>query len=61
MALWDTYIDPCITILPTTSPAVLPLILDIPGYSPSAHIGVCLPTRGQEHEWVIALAALSYC
>ena len=35
------------------------LLLDIPGQSPSAHIGIYLPTRGHDHEWVIALAALS--
>ena len=32
------------------------IFLDSP---PFAHIGVYLPTRGQEHEWVIALAVLS--
>ena len=58
-ALWVNSIDPHIIVLPTTSPAVLPLLLDIPGFSPSVDIHVYLPTWGQEHEWVIALAALS--
>ena len=58
MALWKTTLDPYITVLLSTSPAVLPLLLDIPGQYLSAHIGIYLPTRGQEHEWVTALAAL---
>ena len=50
MALWDSHIDLYVTVLPTTSPAVLPLLLDIPGFSSSVHIGVYLPMIGQEHE-----------
>ena len=59
MALWKSSLNPFVTILPHTSPAVLPMILDIPGLQWSIHIGIYLPTRGLEHEWVIALAALT--
>ena len=57
--MWNSALDPFITILPTTSAAVLPLLLSIPGLSPSAHICVYLPTRGQDDKFVLALAALT--
>ena len=59
LALWHSALDPFISILPTTSPAVLPLLLSIPGLSPSVHIGIYLPTSGRDDLFVIALAALS--
>ena len=59
LALWHSLLDPFITLLPTTSPAVLPLLLSIPGLKPSAHIEIYLPTSGQKEEFVIALASLS--
>ena len=59
LCLWHKALDPFASLLPTTSPAVLPLLLSVPGLSPSAHIGIYLPTRGQDQEFVLALAALS--
>ena len=59
LALWHSALDPFVTFLPTTSPAVLPLMLSIPGIEPSAHICIYLPTSGKKNEFVIALAALS--
>ena len=41
------------------SSAVLPLLLDNPGLSPSIHISICLPTRGQETEFIHAIPALT--
>ena len=58
LCIWHSALDPFITILPTTSDAVLPLLLSIPGLSPSAHICVYMPTSGQDHKFVLALAAL---
>ena len=43
LCIWHSALDPFITILPTTSPAVLPLLLSIPGLTPSAHIGTIEP------------------
>ena len=48
-------------VLPTTSPAVLPIYLSIPGLEPTAHITIYLPTQGREAEYVNALAALETC
>ena len=59
LALWHSALDPFITILPTTSPAVLPLLLSIPGLSPSIHVGIYLPTSGRDEHFVVALAALT--
>ena len=58
MVLWDRDIDSNVTILPTTSSAVLPLHLGIPGLGQSIHIGIYLPTSGCEQEWTIALSTL---
>ena len=58
MALWHSALDPFITCLPTNTPAILPLLLAIPGLQPSAHIGIYLPTSGQDKEFVIALGEL---
>ena len=58
LALWHSSLDPFITVLPTSSPSVLPLLLSIPGLSPSLHIGIYLPTSGRDPEFLTALAAL---
>ena len=58
MAMWRKDLDPYVKILPSTSPAVLPLLLTIPGTAPTAHIGVYLPTWGQDPKFVAALSAL---
>ena len=59
LALWHSALDPFITILPTTSSAVLPLLLSIPGLSPSVHVGIYLPTSGRNEDFVVALSALT--
>ena len=59
LALWHSALDPFITILPTTSSAVLPLLLSIPGLSPSVHVGIYLPTSGRDEHFVVALASLT--
>ena len=48
MVLWDRDIYSHATILPTTSSAVLTLLLDSPGLSQSIHIDTYLPTSGCE-------------
>ena len=59
MALWKASLDPYITTLPSSLLSVLPLILDIPGFNTTAHIGIYLLTRGLEQEWMIAMGFLS--
>ena len=59
LAIWHSAIDPFVSILPTTSPAVLPLLLSVPGLLPSVHVGIYLPTSGSDEHFVIAFAALT--
>ena len=61
MALWKSELDPYIKLLPTTSSAVLPLILTLPGRCSTAHVTVYLPTHGREAEFVSALGVLHSC
>jgi hypothetical protein len=58
MAMWRASLDPYIKPLPTTSSSVLPLLLTIPGLATTAHIGVYLPTSGQDAEFLSALSEL---
>ena len=58
LAMWHKSLDPFLTVLPTTSPAVLPIHLNIPGLSPSLHIGLYLPTSGRETDFFLALTVL---
>ena len=55
MAMWASHLDPYVTVLPSASSAVLPLILAIPGFATTAHIGIYLLTRGLEQEWTIVI------
>ena len=59
LSLWHAALDPFVTLLPTPSPAVLPLLLSVPGLSPSAQVCIYLPTSGQEQEFVLAISALT--
>ena len=59
MALWPSTMDPYITILPTTTPAILPCRLRMPGLLESVHFCIYFPTAGQEEIFVETLAALT--
>ena len=59
MALWDSSLDPFISILDHSSSSSLPLLLDIPNINPSIHIGIYLPTGGHDDDWLIELSALT--
>ena len=59
LLLWPVSIDPYVTILPTTSPAILPCMLKLLGCVVSYHICVYLPTAGKEDEFVCTLATLN--
>ena len=61
MLLWKTSLDPYISIIPSDSPAILPMVLKLPHHSASCHVMIYLPTSGQEAEFVAALASLDSC
>jgi hypothetical protein len=58
LAMWETKLDQYVTVLPTNSSAVLPLLVKIPGLVQACHIGVYLPTAGLEEQFVDALSEL---
>ena len=58
MAMWRQDLTPFVKVLPTTTSAVLPILLSPPGHTTTAHLTVYLPTSGKDSEFVIALAAL---
>ena len=58
LVMWKTDLDPYVVPLPTTSPSFLPILLKIPGFTPSVHISLYLPTSGKDPEFVSALSEL---
>ena len=58
LIMWKSELDPFVTPLPTDSPAFLPILLQPPGYSPSIHIALYLPTSGKDPEFVSSLSQL---
>ena len=61
LVLWRKYLDPYITLFPTESTAILPIVLQMPGTRVSAHICIYLPTHGRDNEYVSELANLRNC
>ena len=61
MILWQSSLDPFVTIIPTSSPSVAAIILRVPGYSITAHLAIYLPTSGQEVQFMTAQAVLDSC
>ena len=59
MLVWSLSIDPYLTMLPTTTSAILPCQLKLPGLVTSYHFCIYLPTAGQNEEFVSTLATLS--
>ena len=58
LAVWHSALDPFVTVLPSSTPAILPLHLHIPGLNESLHLTVYLPTAGKDQEFCIELASL---
>ena len=56
LVMWKVELDPYVVALPTTSPAFLPILLQVPGYAPSIHVALYLPTSGRDSEFVSALS-----
>ena len=58
MAIWKKSIDKYISIYPTPSSSFLPIIFTHPGSPISVHIGLYLPTSGQEARFVDQITQL---
>ena len=52
MAIWKRSVDKYITLYPVRSSSFLPVIFSPPGSPVSVHIGLYLPTSGQETQFV---------
>ena len=61
MVVWRRSLDPYIKVVEVSSSAFLPILLTIPGYCPSVHVALYLPTHGQDSEFVSELTNLKNC
>ena len=61
MVMWRSNLGPYIKLIPTTTTAVLPVIVSLSGFAVTAHVAIYLPTSGKESEFVSALASLEAC
>ena len=59
MIMWKTNFDPFITVLPTCTPALLPILFHPPGVVSTIHICLYLPTAGHDHQFIEELSNLS--
>ena len=58
MIMWHSSINPYISVLPTTSPGFLTIILKLPSVIPSLHTVLYLPTAGKDQEFSSMLVEL---
>ena len=59
LTMWRKELDPFITVHPSPSSAILPLIFHPQGYAVSIHVNVYLPTQGREAEFMEDMSKLS--
>ena len=59
MALWRKHLDQFVTPLPSTSSSFLPILFSPPGYKPTVHITIYLPTAGQDDNFVDEIVKLN--
>ena len=59
LCLWRKWLDPYVSVHPCQIPSFTPLLLKLPGYQVSIHIGLYLPTHGKDSEFVSDLADLA--
>ena len=56
--MWRCSLDPYITVAPLHTAAFLPVFLHIPGFQPSIHVALYLPTAGKDAEYYLELSSL---
>ena len=61
MVMWKHCHDPFISVHPTSSPAILPVIFSPPDSPLSVHVSIYLPTHGQESKFLEDLSTLHVC
>ena len=58
MIMWHTSITPYVSVLPTTSPGFVTIVLKMPSVTPSLHTVLYLPTAGKDQEFATMLVEL---
>ena len=58
LLLWRRDLDPFVSIPPVKSSSFTPLVLNLPGYAPTVHIALYLPTHGRDTAFVSELVNL---
>ena len=61
LMLWSRELDPYIEVIPTTTSAILILVMNIPGVQTSIHVTLYMPTHSKDSEFVSDLADLRKC
>ena len=56
--MWHSDIHKYVTPLEMSCSSVLPIIVSLPGFKPSCHIGIYMPTAGQDDQFVVSLSAI---
>ena len=58
MVMWNSHLDPFITVHKPSSPAFLAIIPKLPNLPTTIHVALYLPTVGKEAEYLTELAKL---
>ena len=58
LVMWKSSLDPFISTYITDTSSFLPIILELPSCRVSIHIGIYLPTAGQDSQYIAELAKL---
>ena len=59
LMLWKTSLDPYVFVCPLTTTSFLSIIFHPPGFLPTIHVAVYLPTAGQDCHFIDELAKLN--
>ena len=58
LTLYKKHLEPFITEIDSSSSRILPILLKMPGFAPSFHFNIYMPTAGKDAEYVEVLSNL---
>ena len=58
LTLYKKHLEPFLTEIESSSSRILPILLKIPGYPPTSHINIYMPTAGKDAEYLEELSKL---
>ena len=61
LVLWKKRLDPYVEIYPVVTASFTPVILRMPNCHTSVHVGIYMPTHGQDERFVNEMAELHIC